>query len=585
MNCLIPISLFFIAYKVGQGRPFSIFEQTVLNAINENITTIDKMYNTLFVHRRIILETLVTLTQSGMVILGGPTDKDSEFILTSYGKSIISGDDEPTKFFPINRTCIIAMERVTGDLILANYIRSGLIRKRDIIDDLSYAAKIKPVYHENNLDEAEIYRYLPKSKKQWLHNIDTIKLQSKNNLWLRVNVDTVDKLIVGLPLKWQNRLTPYLFDECEIKEIQNFKYKNIDENQTMDEDSKLVNELNFNLSKDSILLGIKKHEEIFEKALNEVQQNLFISSTKIDIDCLIDIEDKLNKLQDKKINIDILINDRLIDSKSIEKYITKVNYNRKKNDKCISLRLVKSSEIKSNILAWDTIDGFNCVIGGYQWIRNTKGKESECSLTSVIVHKFEFFPEIARFFASICSETSQKELSSVSDRWRNIASSHEKKHALSEEQESTETYNCRLSILFDRRHQQELFECFQQSQLITKIQTTAIEINLKNNNQPKIFEDSKKKIKLIVKEDARTTVDQENIGANQTNLIKRRNIKSNYFICDNNFCVSTYPFCTSDATDLSFRYIGVLFSNLTDFSLVQLINSDAKNFATTIKLT
>ena len=82
MDCLIPISLFFVKYKVGQGRPFSILEKTVLNAIDENITTIDKMYNTLFVHRRIILETLVTLTQSGMIVLGVQHDTDSEFFLS-----------------------------------------------------------------------------------------------------------------------------------------------------------------------------------------------------------------------------------------------------------------------------------------------------------------------------------------------------------------------------------------------------------------------------------------------------------------------------------------------------------------------
>ncbi len=110
----LPVSLYKVKFQIAAGRPFSQFERLVMKAIDNGKTTLGSLVDIFRVHRRMVVESLVTLMQAGWVSLGSNND---EFALTSAGVKACKQEKAlPPVLFTEDRTQIVVMERVAGQI-------------------------------------------------------------------------------------------------------------------------------------------------------------------------------------------------------------------------------------------------------------------------------------------------------------------------------------------------------------------------------------------------------------------------------------------------------------------------------------
>ena len=69
MIVLIPVCHYRVHYQIASGRPFSVFERLVLEAIHDGSGTLETLEACFHLHRRVITEAVVTLMQAGWVAI------------------------------------------------------------------------------------------------------------------------------------------------------------------------------------------------------------------------------------------------------------------------------------------------------------------------------------------------------------------------------------------------------------------------------------------------------------------------------------------------------------------------------------
>src|SRR4051794_4206098 len=72
---LIPLSRFFVNYEVACGRPYSKLEALILRGVEQGVGSLDELHQTFCIHRRLLIEALVTLTQAGWLAVGSTPGK------------------------------------------------------------------------------------------------------------------------------------------------------------------------------------------------------------------------------------------------------------------------------------------------------------------------------------------------------------------------------------------------------------------------------------------------------------------------------------------------------------------------------
>jgi hypothetical protein len=65
MIAFLPIARYRVVYQVASGRPFSSFERLLLKAIKDGHGSVPALAKMFCIHRRMIVEGLVTLMQAG----------------------------------------------------------------------------------------------------------------------------------------------------------------------------------------------------------------------------------------------------------------------------------------------------------------------------------------------------------------------------------------------------------------------------------------------------------------------------------------------------------------------------------------
>ena len=114
MIAFLPVARYEVEFQVASGRPFSSFERLLLTAIHENHGTLDSLADLFKLHRRIVIEGVVTLMQAGWVCLGAD---GSSFVTTGAGRLACSGSEElPITIVVSNRSTTLLLEKVSGQL-------------------------------------------------------------------------------------------------------------------------------------------------------------------------------------------------------------------------------------------------------------------------------------------------------------------------------------------------------------------------------------------------------------------------------------------------------------------------------------
>ena len=78
----IPVALYPVRYETRRGRPYSGFERLVLDAVADGAGDIGELEELFGVHRRIVVECVVTLVQAGWVAVAA----DGALVATAAGR-------------------------------------------------------------------------------------------------------------------------------------------------------------------------------------------------------------------------------------------------------------------------------------------------------------------------------------------------------------------------------------------------------------------------------------------------------------------------------------------------------------------
>lgn len=488
MRCLIPVSLFRVKYELGEGRPYSQLQCLVLKAIDEEVANnLESLYEIFQVHRRILIEVLVTLTHEGRIAISSGSD----FVLTSSGKEAVKTKEPPKSLKTDKKEATIAMERVTGNLIPRNEVK--LVTKREIRELWDKSVRLDAEVTENSIDEGQAQILLHCGKNQWLRRIGDIYQSSKDNHWLPVSVDLETDTIVGLPEIWRDRLKYDIIEESRrrSKELDgDFIEKSWDIQQPhADKESKDVSrdEWNISLSKDHFLLSNQDHLDCLRKSLSEVENSIYIASGSINIQCLQYLETNFTEALKKGADIDIHWGSG---EESCVKWLKKFAYDSERENLAGTMRFnPEPSPSRGNLILWDSKQSYKGCVGSFPWLSfltssgNEKPELSEKVNISVSFSHPGIVAALSRCAASFSNESCLRTLSSTSDQWRHIAEELDKK-ASNNNDTPDGVWNSKIRLAVNREHANLAREWMMTSQLRLLITSEELGFNVKNRLSP-----------------------------------------------------------------------------------------------------
>lgn len=213
MIAFLPITRYRVDYQVASGRPFSSFERLLLKSVKSGQGTVSDLAQIFCVHRRLIVEGLVTLMQAGWVSLGSD---DEHFILSPSGEIASAGRTLPDTIAISDRHLTVVVEKVTGQVARNNevdfYTRSNLktlwnggvaLRKGDI---------------SNIVDPGLVAGLLSHQPTEWIRWIGPIAVLSDNAAFAVIDVDTNAERIGGIPKSWESLLLEPCIEQVRRKE-------------------------------------------------------------------------------------------------------------------------------------------------------------------------------------------------------------------------------------------------------------------------------------------------------------------------------------------------------------------------------
>ena len=200
MILLIPLSRFRITYEAGCGRPYSQLESLILKAVENDVSTLDKLHDTFGIHRRLLIEALVTLTQAGWLAVS--SDPGKSFVLTLEGRQAMASGDRPRSLLILPKEWHVLMERLTGALLSSRDV--NCVSERELEEVKAQFVRIPPQMSDQDVDGSTVQHLLPRAQGEWIRWIGPIDLISRDFQWFPVTVDLKTGAISALPDEWRH---------------------------------------------------------------------------------------------------------------------------------------------------------------------------------------------------------------------------------------------------------------------------------------------------------------------------------------------------------------------------------------------
>lgn len=216
MIVLLPVSRYRIRYQVGSGRPYSAFERLVLEAIGEGQHSLSALETTFSIHRRLIIESIVTLMEAGWIAFERSTHK---LVTTPEGKRAIGRPGELPK-------TIIVSERT--DYVISERVHAQLAKGSDVT--FSPKAALQPYWSQvailpvsdipHSTEPGMVVPLLRRFEGEWIRWCGPVSIVRDGADFCVVDVDTVSGAITGIPAKWMPLLRSDLLGRARQKEQQ-----------------------------------------------------------------------------------------------------------------------------------------------------------------------------------------------------------------------------------------------------------------------------------------------------------------------------------------------------------------------------
>jgi hypothetical protein len=389
MIAFLPITRYRVEYQVASGRPFSSFERLLLASVGEGLASISKLVERFRIHRRLVVEGLVTLMQAGWVSLGSD---EGQFVLTPSGVTACQGVSLPDTIAVSDRHTTVIIEKVTGQVARNQEVDFYSRSKLRGLWDAGVVLRKGAV--SNIVDPAIVTGLLPHDATEWIRWIGPISVTSDNAAFAVIDVDTKVERIGGIPKAWE----PLLLSEC-LPQVRQKEMELTAEDQILDdkelrelvrhgvqeETSQAFAELDsgwrpVHLSTDDVLNTSKEHHAVLAHQAAHADAYLAIASPDLSEAGVEDILPALESAIQRGVLVNLFL--RSVPSKhnqsqwnAYEK-LRKLEYDSTRQGGAGRLAIgTRSTECATGIVFADVPTGPSAVIGTYPWCASAPAEQ------------------------------------------------------------------------------------------------------------------------------------------------------------------------------------------------------------------
>jgi len=212
MIALIPVSLFQVIYYVGTGRPYSEFERLLLAAIGDGVNDLDKLVIEFRIHRRLIIEGVVTLMQARWIAIDPLA---GQFSLTPAGERAVKGTDTPEDMTIERRQVNVVLECVSGQICRPTEVK---FHDRHRLGHTESGVFIPASDIPNTLNVGMVSPFIRRPSGSWIHSIGPITAKRRNADYVLADVDCVSGILRGIPERWEANLSEQLIERVRRRE-------------------------------------------------------------------------------------------------------------------------------------------------------------------------------------------------------------------------------------------------------------------------------------------------------------------------------------------------------------------------------
>ncbi|MEZ4408040.1 MAG: hypothetical protein R3A52_16430 [Polyangiales bacterium] len=212
MIVFVPVTKYSVQYQVATGRPYSALERLVLDAVGEGHRTLDTLCNVFQVHRRVVVEAIVTLMRAGWLALSS----NEGFVLSDLGRRVLNErkDTLPPSIHIEERRAHVILERVQGQVAKNSDV--AYVPRSRLREHWELGAHMPKGDRENGVQPGMIESLLYRDQKngEWIRWIGPTHVVRDNVDFVVVHVDPEREVITGIPPQWEALLKEDLLDRA-----------------------------------------------------------------------------------------------------------------------------------------------------------------------------------------------------------------------------------------------------------------------------------------------------------------------------------------------------------------------------------
>lgn len=450
MIVLIPASRYVVSYDLATGRPYSHLEALTLEAVGEGRGSVDGISKAFRIHRRLAIESLLTLIHAGWVAVGSA---GSGYVLTAEGEAALSSKALPPSHETLpNQTDWLVMERVTGAIARSGDIE--LYRRDELGEYWEHALRLPLRVSDYRVDEGQIQHLLRVPPGHWIERVNSVKQATKHADWALVNVD-VEHRYVRVPERWDGYLRDVIVESALRSPLARDAHAQglmwpVEPLQAEEEAAR--SEWPERITDESLLLSANDHGNFLTDVLSRATRAVFIASASAESAAIAGLRNAVIGALERGVRVDLLWGppaspDAQTDDAATE--WTRINRVEAK-DKRGTLRLSPGGETAaSNLLIWDDGESVHAAVGSWSWL-SMDGAQGPASLT-VKLKNPRVVAAVARCAAGLWADGPTGRLSPVPDYWRRVAAELEYAASI-DERPSEESDNCAVRLVQDHEH-------------------------------------------------------------------------------------------------------------------------------------
>jgi hypothetical protein len=201
MIAFLPVTKYRVQYQVATGRPYSALERLMLESVGAGQRTLDELCDTFQVHRRVVVEAIVTLMKAGWLAL----HPEGSFVVTELGTKILSHgvDALPPSIQIEERESHVILERVQGQVAKNSDV--DYVPRSRLKDRWEAGVLVRKGEQENSVQPGmiESLLYRDRANGEWIRWIGKIHVVRDNVDFVVVHVDPDREVITGIPPQWE----------------------------------------------------------------------------------------------------------------------------------------------------------------------------------------------------------------------------------------------------------------------------------------------------------------------------------------------------------------------------------------------